>query len=61
MVLNQEQSIKIINELGEMERCVPELIHITHGPEELEFMNGFLAHLHELRSTIDDAIIAGVR
>lgn len=61
MVLNQEQSLKIIHELGEMERCVPGLIHNTHGTEELKFMEGFLDHFHELRSTIDDAIIAGVR
>lgn len=52
-----KKSEELIHELGEMERCVPELIRNTHGHEELEFMEKYLDHFHKLRSIIDDAII----
>ena len=61
MTFTKDESLNIIHELGEMERCIPDLIRITSGKEELDFMEGYLEHFHKVISIIDDAIIRGVK
>ncbi len=61
MTLNKEESLKLVKELNAMALCVPDLIHIAAGANELDFLDGYLEHFHKLSAIIDDAIIAGVK